>query len=766
MEAAKKEPSISEEILEAITASESPARTLDLIVRMIARRFHVDVCSVYIYDPYGNNLKLKATVGLDSRSVGTIEMGLNEGLTGLVIEKMAPLFIKNPATHPRFKFYAGSGEEIYKTYLGLPLLYHRKVLGAFVIQTIAEEGISASHIDLFQQIAGQIAATVAYANLLEDRRLTGAEQIEGRSATDLESEPATFKSGHLRGEAVSDLVAEGYAHYIFENIHFDQIHPHRSGAPEAETARLDSAFLKASRQIKKVSENAHGLSGQDKSIIDAHLMFLADKSLREKILSKIHDGFCAEYALKLAIMDYVKIFEAMDDPYLKERAGDVLDMGRRVLGNLVGVNHDPEQAFTRDSILVASDISPVDLLAIRQPNLKGIVLSKGGKTSHTVIIARSLEIPIVIGVEGMMEAVRENDYLIVDGVSGFIHVNPSEEIRNEYVRRKEENRNALKALEGLRDLPAVTTDGFFVHLGANIGLLSDIMQAKKYGAELIGLYRTEFPFLLRQSFPSEEEQVSLYARVLERSEGRAVTIRTFDVGGDKFLSYLDYPKEDNPFLGWRSIRLSLDLEDVFRTQIRAILRASAFGKVRMLFPMITTVDEIRQAIALVQMEKEALDRKNTDFDRNIELGIMVEVPAAVIILDRLLRYVDFVNIGANDLTQYLLAVDRNNKKVASRFTALHPAVMTAVAQIINVCGQHGKQVCICGEAAGDRKCLYLFIGMGADHISMTPSTIPAAKQFIRSISRKEAQREVATCLAMEEAFEISRHLENITKTLS
>jgi len=513
-------------------------------------------------------------------------------------------------------FSYGSGEEIYKTYLGLPLIYHRKVLGALVIQTVSEDGISDSNIELFQHIAGQIAATAAYANLLEDRRLTGTDQVGEISNSSSGVEPEALKDHHLRGEAVSDLVADGYAHYIFENIHFDQIRPQKTKAPEAEIDRLDSAFFKASEQIKKVAGDAHGLSGQDKAIIDAHLMFLSDKSLREKILLKIHDAFCAEYALKLAIMDYVEIFKAMDDPYLRERAGDILDIGRRVLGNLVGVNNDPEQAFNRDTIIIASDISPVDLLAIRQPNLKGIVLSKGGKTSHTVIIASSLEIPIVIGVDGILEKVREKDYLIVDGVSGFIHVNPSEEIRNEYLRRKEENRSALKTLEG-----------------------------------------------------------------------RSVTIRTFDVGGDKFLSYLDYPKEDNPFLGWRSIRLSLDLEDVFRTQIRAILRASAFGKARILFPMITTVDEIRQVVRLVKMEKESLDRQKIAYDRDLELGIMVEVPAAVPILDRLLRYVDFVNIGTNDLIQYLLAVDRNNKKVAVHFNALHPAVMATISQIIHVCSQ-------------------------------------------------------------------------------
>lgn len=257
------------------------------------------------------------------------------------------------------------------------------------------------------------------------------------------------------------------------------------------------------------------------------------------------------------------------------------------------------------------------------------------------------------------------------------------------------------------------------------------------------------------------ETQRLLTQLLEKAEGRSVTIRTFDVGGDKLLSYLDYPKEDNPFLGWRSIRLSLDLEDVFRTQIRAILRASAFGKAKILFPMITTVDEIRQVVRLVEMEKESLDRQKIAYDRDLELGIMVEVPAAVPILDRLLRYVDFVNIGTNDLIQYLLAVDRNNKKVAVHFNALHPAVMATISRIIHVCSQYDKQVCICGEAAGSKKCIFLFIGMGADHISMTPSTIPTAKQFIRNISRKDARRALDACLSMEDASEISHHLDEI-----
>lgn len=750
---------ILEEMLETITASENPEQSLDLIVRMIASRFATDVCSVYVYNPYVNSLLLKATVGLSEASVGVIEMDVNEGLTGMVIETMAPVFIVNPSAHPRYKYYEGSGEERYQTFLGVPLIYHKKVLGALVVQTLAEEGIGLAEIPLFKNMANQMAATVAFTILEQERKgRNRAEEAKGAKAAAAHGLKTGFKQDHLRGDAVSDRVASGYAHYTFETIDFDQIHRITISDVAGEIARLEAAFETAATQIKRVAEHARGISDQDRAILEAHLMILGDKSLRKKIVARIEGSLSAEYALKKVIREYAELFTSMEDPYLSERSADILDIGRRVLANLVGMGGDSEQAFARDTIIVASDISPVDLLAIRQPHLKGIVLAKGGRTSHTVIMAKSLEIPIVIGVEGVLDHVRGNDYLIVDGVSGLVHVNPTPEIRAEYARRSEESKKVFKQLDALRELPAVTTDGVPVMLGANIGLLSDMMLARQYGADHIGLYRTEFPFLLRKSFPSEEEQVALYTRVLEKSQGRSVTIRTFDVGGDKFLSYLEYPKEDNPFLGWRSIRLSLDLEDVFRVQIRAILRASAFGKTRILFPMITSIEEIRKVVALVHEEKAHLDLNGIAYDREVQLGIMVEVPAAVPILDRLLRYVDFVNVGTNDLMQYLLAVDRNNKKVAGHFNPLHPSVIATVAEIVSVCNRFGKELCICGEAAAVKECIYLFIGMGARQISMVPSAIPGAKQFIRSVRASDARHALNACLSMEDATEIKGYL--------
>ncbi len=752
---------ILDDILQTISLSENPDQALNQVVNMVAQRFGVDVCSVYTYDPSGNTLMLRATVGLNPSSVGGIEMDVNEGLTGLVVETMAPVFVVNPSSHPRFKFYNGSGEELFKTFLGLPLIYHRKVLGVLILQTRDEQGISEKDIPLFKSIAGQISSTVAYIRLQEERygvdRTKTGDPARSRSTPALEKEKISF----VRGDPVSDLTAMGSAHYIAESIDFGQIHCKSIDNPDKETLRLEKAFFQAAEQIKAVIGNAQGIPEQQKAVLDAHVMFLSDKSLRSKITAAIRKGNCAEYALKMAILDYVDMFRSLDDTYLSERAADIMDIGLRVLTNLMGVNDDPEPAFFHDTILVASDISPVDLLAIRQPNLKGIVLAKGGKTSHTVIMAKSLEIPIVVGVDGILDSVREKDFLIVDGASGLVFINPSPEIRNQYEQRRAQDQKDLEKLEVLREIPAITLDGHEIHLGANIGLLSDMRLAQKYGAEYIGLYRTEFPFLLRTSFPSEEDQVNLYTRMLRKSENRIVSIRTFDVGGDKFLPYLDAPREDNPFLGWRSIRISLDLEDVFKTQIRAILRASAFGKAKILFPMITGIEEIHRILALVEGEKKTLDAAGIVYDPDIQLGIMVEVPAAIPILDRILRYMDFVNIGTNDLVQYLLAVDRNNKKVSARYNALHPSVITAISEVVAMCNRLGKPVDICGEAASSRECVFLFVGMGATHFSMTPASIPVIKNFILSISRKEAEEALKTCLRLEEAGTIFEFIHDV-----
>ncbi len=370
---------------------------------------------------------------------------------------------------------------------------------------------------------------------------------------------------------------------------------------------------------------------------------------------------------------------------------------------------------------------------------------------------------MVIGLSDILDTVHEGDRLILDGNSGLVFRNPSDDIVNEYKGLISEKKKLLRQLKHLRDKESVTLDGHMLSLEANIGLLSDTRQAIQYGAKHIGLYRTEFPFIIRNAFPSEDEQVEIYEKILQGAEGRSVTIRTLDLGGDKFLSYFDAGKEENPYLGWRSIRVSLDREDIFRTQLRAILRVSANHPVKLLFPMLCSIKEARNIARILEEEKKDLSDQKIPFNTSIPVGIMVEVPSAVKILKHLLEIFDFVSIGSNDLIQYLLAVDRNNPKVAPLYNPLHPAVIMSIRDVVTDCNAAGKPVSLCGEAAGNPKCAYLFLGMGIDALSMTPSSIPLIKKMVLKVNRREAEEDLSRVLAMSDEDEIDLFLEERLK---
>jgi phosphotransferase system enzyme I (PtsP) len=390
---------------------------------------------------------------------------------------------------------------------------------------------------------------------------------------------------------------------------------------------------------------------------------------------------------------------------------------------------------------------------------RGIALATGGVTSHASILAKSFEIPSVVAIENLLESVHQNDMLIIDGNAGSIHVNPSAEVIREYDRLERDYAELNRELGELRNLPAETTDGYRVSLYANIGLLSDIAFAQLHGAQGIGLYRTEIPFLSHRDFPSEEEQFSLYCRVVEGMAGKPVTIRTLDIGADKYPSYMrSVAAEPNPFLGWRSIRISLEMEEIFKTQLRAILRAGDLGRVRMLIPMISSLEEIQKVKEILAEAKNELQREGTPYDRQMELGIMVEVPAAVQLAERFLREVDFLSIGTNDLIQYILAVDRSNRKVASLYEPLHPAVLAALNSTIEAGKREGKRIGMCGEMAGDPLCAVLLLGMGLEEFSMGSLYIPVIKKAIRSISYQTARVAAEIVLEMDSMGEIKRYL--------
>ena len=736
-----------EKILDIIARNEDPSDALGHIVCAIKEAFGVDVCSVYALVPGQSKLMLQATEGLSKSAVGAIVMKETEGLTGLVLETMKPVFVVNPAAHPRYKFYQESGEEIYKTFLGLPLVYHKRTLGVMVIQTINDHALCEKDIPFFTKLATQVASTVAYTGIFENLKNKTVE-------TQLHFKQKASPRNYLKGIAGGRGFAVGAAFIFKDNLAFDQIVDREVIDPENEIRRFEAAVSKSAQDIHNVMEMTHELIGEERAIIEAHLMYLNDRSFKSKVSAHISQGDCAEFALKKEVLSLSRFFEGLEDSYLRERGSDIEEIGKRILGHLLGQGGQSRQVFQSPTILFARDLSPVDLIQLNQKNLKGIVLAKGGVTSHLVILAKSFELPIIIGVKGLLQVISENDEIIMDAVSGIVFKNPPDEIRNEYDRMEASQSAWLKQLDALKESPAITQDGHFVQMGANIGLLSDMTGVLKHGADFIGLYRTEFPFLIRKSFPTEEEQFALYKKMVESAQGKSVTIRTFDLGGDKLLSNIDYEKEANPFLGWRSVRFSLDSLSIFKDQLRAILRASAFGPVRILLPMITTVKELIQIIHLIDEEKKEFRRAKIAFDETLQIGIMVEVPAAVLILDKLLNHSDFVSIGTNDLVQYLLAVDRNNEKVAHLYHPLHPAVIHAIQDIIETCTKRQKPVCICGEAATDPYCVALFIGIGASCLSMNASAIPQMKHFIRRLRKTDMERLLTRALSLDTNEEI------------
>jgi len=758
------EISIIGEISKIISDSISPESTMEKIAKLISRKFKLDVCSIYLIDSLKKSLVLCATIGLSEKSVSNIHMSINEGLTGLVMEKMSPVFVINPSKHPRYKFFKNSGEEHYKTFLGVPLVYHQKALGALVVQSVSKTAIEESDIGFFSTIASQISSTAAYAGLLEkfEQEKTQSKVLQNR-LTDI-TEKSNIKKKRkvlIKGVPVSGGIGEGYAHYFGESIGFDEVDRENTDDIDTEIKRLKNAFRDSINEMERLIQSFTHISDEDKSILNIHQMMLKDEVFKKKIFELVEKGFIAEYALKKVVKGYVEAFSDMNDPYLKERSRDIEDAGKNLLRSLLGVGSSTKKKFTKDTIIIASNISPADIVALRQKHLKAIILTKGGRTSHTAIIAKSLEITMVVSVRDIVDTVKEDDFLIIDGTSGVVYIRPTEEIIKEYKRLKEEKTKYDSCLSDLKDLPAITEDGAAIMLDANIGLLSDIDLADKYGASDIGLYRTEFPFLIRTKLPSEDEQFELYKKIVEGVDGKEVNIRTLDVGGDKFLSYLDYPKEDNPYLGWRSIRVSLELDKIFRTQLRAILRASSYGRVKLMFPMITSVSEIKSITAILNEEKMFLKNKKVSFDQNLKIGIMVEVPAAVRILDSLLKYIDFVSIGTNDLIQYSLAVDRNNPKVASIYNPLHPAMILTIYEIIKTCKKHGKSVSICGESASNPRCACLFFAMGADRLSMNSASIPVIKSMIRGIKLSDAKKNLKKVFKMEEAGEITDYMDEV-----
>ena len=536
----------------------------------------------------------------------------------------------------------------------------------------------------------------------------------------------------------------------FQKISEDQI--------DAEVARFYAGREAAVEQLNSIHQRALKSLGEEKAaIFEGHLMILEDEELEEEIIDYLHSNKVnASVAASKIIDQQVEMLSEIDDEYLKERAGDIRDIGNRLIKNILGMHIVDLGDITEESILVAYDLTPSETAQLNLEKVLGFITDIGGRTSHTSIMARSLELPAIVGTNDVTARVNTGDYLILDAVNNRVYVNPTQAEIDELKTLEAKLAEEKAELAKLKDLPAVTLDGHKVEVVANIGTIRDCEGAHRNGAEGVGLYRTEFLFMDRDQLPSEEEQFIAYKEVVEAMEGRLVVLRTMDIGGDKELPYLNLPKEMNPFLGWRAIRIALDRREILRAQLRAVLRASAFGKLAVMFPMIISVEEIRELKSVLETLKAELRAEGKAFDENIQVGVMVETPSAAVNAKFLAKEVDFFSIGTNDLTQYTLAVDRGNELISHLYNPMSPSVLGLIKQVIDASHAEGKWTGMCGELAGDERATLLLLGMGLDEFSMSAISVPRIKKLIRHVNYQEVKALADEVLQKPTAAEIEQ----------
>ena len=536
----------------------------------------------------------------------------------------------------------------------------------------------------------------------------------------------------------------------FQKISEDQI--------DAEVARFYAGREAAVEQLNSIHQRALKSLGEEKAaIFEGHLMILEDEELEEEIIDYLRSNKVnASVAASKIIDQQVEMLSEIDDEYLKERAGDIRDIGNRLIKNILGMHIVDLGDITEESILVAYDLTPSETAQLNLEKVLGFITDIGGRTSHTSIMARSLELPAIVGTNDVTTRVNTGDYLILDAVNNRVYVNPTQAEIDELKTLEAKLAEEKAELAKLKDLPAVTLDGHKVDVVANIGTIRDCEGAHRNGAEGVGLYRTEFLFMDRDQLPSEEEQFIAYKEVVEAMEGRLVVLRTMDIGGDKELPYLNLPKEMNPFLGWRAVRIALDRREILHAQLRAVLRASAFGKLAVMFPMIISVEEIRELKSVLETLKAELRAEGKAFDENIQVGVMVETPSAAVNAKFLAKEVDFFSIGTNDLTQYTLAVDRGNELISHLYNPMSPSVLGLIKQVIDASHAEGKWTGMCGELAGDERATLLLLGMGLDEFSMSAISVPRIKKLIRHVNYQEVKALADEALQKPTAAEIEQ----------
>ena len=733
------------QIVQAFAQEADFAASVRLLARQVRVALGTEVCSIYLLNGTRDGYRLAATEGLNQAQIGEVILAQNQGLVGLVGRRAEPLNLDAAQDHPNFFFVPEIGEEPFNAFLGVPIIHQGRVLGVLVVQQRDTRRFDEGEEAFMVTLSAQLATEVAHAQAVGDSSLFG-----GARKTNVE--------GCFRGLPGSPGVGIGTSVVLHPIANFEAVPERPASDITVELTLLDRAVEAVRNDIRGIIEEfKNSLPQEELALFDAYLHMLDDNALAGDIRERVRLGQWAQGALKQVIREHVSRFELMEDPYLKERGSDVKDLGVRILGYLQRIREKKTQ-FPRNTILVGEEVTPSMLTSIPAERLRGVVSVQGSGNSHVAILARAMAIPAVMGAVDLPGYDLEGVPLIVDGDYGEVYTHPSKERIAENRIQIAEQKLFEEELDALKDLPCITQDGWRVQLWVNIGLSGDISRSLDRGAEGIGLFRTEVPFMTKDRFPTEVEQRAIYREHMEAFEPRPVTMRSLDIGGDKALSYFPI-SEENPFLGWRGIRVTLDHPEIFLIQIRAMLKANAglLGELRIMLPMISSLTELHAAQQLIAQAFDEVIEEGVQVKRP-QVGVLIEVPAAVYQARLLAKEADFIAVGSNDLTQYMLAVDRNNPRVAALYEEVHPAVISALREVARAAHAEEKPLGICGELAGTPVGAVLLMAMGYHVLSMNATHLPKVKWVIRNIKRRDARRILARVLKMNTADEVSRYV--------
>lgn len=729
-------------VIQEVNGARNLNAALATMVRRIRKAMGTDVCSFYLYDEAFESLVLMETIGLRTQAVGRVILPLGEGLVGLVAKRSEPLNLEDAQAHPQFRYFESTGEERYSSFLGIPIIHQRRMLGVLVVQQAEKRCYDDEDEAFLVTMAAQLAGVLAHS--LATGNLTSPTQAKRQTM--------------FKGVPASPGIAMGEAVVITPPADLDSV-PDLIPSDEAfEIARLKEALEKTREEIRAAGKRlVNRISAQELALFDAYQQMLGESALSKEVEKRIREGQWAPGALADVVRRHVQYLERVDDDYLRERAADVRDLGRRVLAHLQQDTPSTPETYPDNTILVGDELSVALLGEVPRDKLKGLVSVRGSSTSHVAIVARAMGIPTVLGMVELPLPRLSGAPVVLDGHRGRLFVRPGPELESHYATLVAEEQELNELLEHEQDLPSTTTDDYAMPLMVNTGLAVDAVALLKNRISGVGLYRTEVPFMITERFPGEKEQTRLYRDQLEGFAPLPVVMRTLDIGGDKDLPYFPID-EANPFLGWRGMRVTLDHPEVLMVQLRAMLKASrGLDNLHVLFPMITNVAEVDEALRLMDRAIVELGEEGMAV-RRPRVGVMIEVPATLYQMDALAKRVDFFSVGSNDLTQYFLAVDRNNPRVSDLYDALHPALLTALDKLARDAQRLNRPITLCGELAGDPAGALLLMAMGFTGLSMNAPNLPKVRAAIRRVALSDARTLLVEVMGKDTPDEVHQHL--------